>query len=82
VPSTLTGVGASATQSTSPTASAPADGDSLAASTVQTPIQTILNNTSNGVPVSIGLNFAGGMQFALPAQIKVAFNHDALSHLL
>jgi len=45
-------------------------------------IQTILNNTSNGVPVSIGLNFAGGMQFALPAQIKVAFNHDALSHLL
>jgi hypothetical protein len=44
VPSTLTGVAASATQSTSPTASAPADGDSLAASSIQTPIQTILNH--------------------------------------
>jgi hypothetical protein len=45
-------------------------------------IQTLLNNTSNGVPVSIGLNFAGGMQIALPAQIKVAFNHNTLFHLL
>jgi hypothetical protein len=45
-------------------------------------IQTLLNNTSTGVPVTLSLNFAGGMQLALPAQVKVAFNHNALFHLL
>jgi hypothetical protein len=59
VPSTLTGVAASATQSTSPTASAPADGDSLAASGVQGPLQTILNHIAKiwaGAFAAIGTN--------------------------
>jgi hypothetical protein len=45
-------------------------------------IQTLLSNTSDRVPVTLSLNFAGGMQLALPAQVKVAFNHDALFNLL
>lgn len=45
-------------------------------------IQAILNNTSNRVPVTLGLSFAGGMRVDLPAQVKVAFNHDALFNLL
>ena len=45
-------------------------------------IQAILNNTSDGVPVSVGLNFAGGMSFSLPNQRTVAFDHDALWNLV
>jgi hypothetical protein len=45
-------------------------------------IQAILNNTSDGVPVSLGLNFAGGMSFSLPNQKLVAFDHDALAGLI
>jgi hypothetical protein len=59
VPSTLTGVAASATQSTSPTASAPADGDSLAAGGVQGPFQTILNHIAKiwaGAFAALGSN--------------------------
>lgn len=44
MPSTLTGSGASVTQSTAPTAQAPSDGDSLAASSVSGPLQTLLNH--------------------------------------
>lgn len=59
MPSTLTGVAASATQSTAPTASAPADGDSLAAAGVQGPIQTILNHIAKlwaGAFAALGTN--------------------------
>jgi hypothetical protein len=59
VPSTLTGAAASATQSTAPTASVPADGDSLAASGVQGPFQTILNHIAKiwaGAFAAIGTN--------------------------
>jgi len=45
-------------------------------------IRSILDHTSNGVPVSVGLSFNGGMAINLPSQFKVAFNHDALWHLL
>lgn len=45
-------------------------------------IQAILNNTTNGVPVSVGLQFSGGMSVDLPGSIRVAFNHAALSNLL
>lgn len=59
MPSTLTGAAASATQSTAPTASVPADGDSLAASGVQGPFQTILNHIAKlwaGAFAAIGTN--------------------------
>ena len=45
-------------------------------------VQAILNNTSDGVPVSVGLSFSGGMSFSLPSQMTVAFNHDALWNLI
>lgn len=45
-------------------------------------IQAILNNTTNGVPVSLGLQFSGGMSVNLPSTIKVAFNHNTLGNLL
>ncbi len=45
-------------------------------------LQAILNNTADGVPVSVRLNFAGGMAIDLPNGTKAAFNHDALGSLL
>jgi hypothetical protein len=45
-------------------------------------IQALLNNTQNGVPVSIGLQFAGGMAVDLPSRVKATFDHDALFSLL
>lgn len=45
-------------------------------------IQAILNNTTDGAPVSVRLNFAGGMAIDLPNGTKAAFNHDALGSLL
>lgn len=45
-------------------------------------IQSILSNTSDGVPVHVGLSFAGGMSFSLPSQMTVAFDHDALWNLI
>jgi hypothetical protein len=45
-------------------------------------IQAILNNTSDGVPVSFGLNFAGGMAVNLPSHQQIAFSHDSLWNLL
>jgi len=45
-------------------------------------IQSILNNTSDGVPVSLRLNFAGGMAIDLPNGMKVVFNRQALGGLL
>lgn len=41
-------------------------------------IQAILNNTQNGVPATVTLNFNGGMSISVPSQYKVLFNHDAL----
>jgi hypothetical protein len=41
-------------------------------------INAILNNTQNKQPVSLKLNFEGGMSIALPSGFKVAFNHDVL----
>jgi len=45
-------------------------------------IQGILANTSNRVPVSVGLRFDGGMTLDLPSHTTLAFNHDALWNLL
>jgi hypothetical protein len=45
-------------------------------------IQAILSNTQNGVPVSVGLRFDGGMVIDLPSRIKAKFNHAALANLL
>lgn len=45
-------------------------------------IQGILANTSNRVPVSVGLQFGGGMSLDLPSHTTLAFNHDALWNLL
>lgn len=45
-------------------------------------IQGILANTSNRVPVSVGLQFDGGMTLDLPSHTTLAFNHDALWNLL
>ena len=42
----------------------------------------ILNNTTDGVPVTVRLSFAGGMAIDLPNGMKAAFNHDALGSLL
>lgn len=41
-------------------------------------IQAILANTSNRVPVSVGLQFDGGMSLDLPSHTTWAFYHDAL----
>lgn len=45
-------------------------------------IQALLDHTTNGVPVSVGLRFSGGMSVDLPSTIKVVFNHNALGNLL
>jgi len=45
-------------------------------------VQAILNNTQNRVPISVGLQFSGGMSVNLPSHIKVAFNHDTLANVL
>ena len=45
-------------------------------------VQALLANTQDGVPVSVGLRFAGGMSLDLPSRWKVIFNHDALRDLL
>lgn len=45
-------------------------------------LQAILNNTVDGQPVSVRLNFAGGMALDLQNGTKAAFNHSALSSLL
>jgi hypothetical protein len=45
-------------------------------------IQALLANTSSGVPVSLGLEFDGGLSFDLPGNVKAVFNHDKLFNLL
>lgn len=45
-------------------------------------IQAILNNTTSGVPVTVGLRFSGGMSVDLPSHIKIGFNHATLGNLL
>lgn len=45
-------------------------------------LQAILSNTTDGAPVSVRLNFAGGMAIDLPNGMKAAFNHDAIGSLL
>jgi hypothetical protein len=45
-------------------------------------IQGILANTSNRQPVSVGLQFDGGLSLDLPSHTTLAFNHDALWNLL
>jgi hypothetical protein len=42
-------------------------------------VQAILDNTSDGVPVPVGLGFSGGMKLNFPASYKVAFNHQVLA---
>lgn len=45
-------------------------------------IQAVLNNTSHGVYVPVGLQFNGGMSLDLPSRTTWAFNHDTLWSLL
>jgi hypothetical protein len=45
-------------------------------------LQAILGNTQDGVPVSVGLSFAGGMVIDLPKGTKAAFSHAALADML
>lgn len=45
-------------------------------------IQAILANTQDGVPVSLGFNFAGGMALKTPGNAKAAFDHTALWNAL
>jgi hypothetical protein len=42
-------------------------------------IRAILNNTVDGVPVSLGATFNGGMHFSMPALMSFAFNHERLA---
>lgn len=44
-------------------------------------IQAILDNTQHMAPVDLGLTFAGGLTFHLPAGMKIAFDHDVLMSL-
>jgi hypothetical protein len=45
-------------------------------------IQALLNNTVNGQPTHLGLNFAGGMSISLPNHLNAVFNHDTLGRML
>jgi hypothetical protein len=45
-------------------------------------VQALLNNTQDGVPTSLGLNFAGGMSINLPNHLKAVFNHGTLGTIL
>lgn len=45
-------------------------------------IQTLLTNTPDRTPVSLGLRFDGGMAIDLPARIKAVFDHASLQKLL
>jgi hypothetical protein len=45
-------------------------------------IQSLLANTEHNVPVTVGVQFAGGMSIDLPSHLQVAFNHDVLWGLL
>lgn len=42
-------------------------------------IRAVLDNTQDGVPVSLAGHFNGGMRFGLPAIMAVAFNHERLA---
>lgn len=41
-------------------------------------LRALLSNTADKQPVTLGVGFAGGMSFTLPASTTVAFNHAAL----
>lgn len=45
-------------------------------------VQAILNNSTDGVPTSLGLNFAGGMSINLPNHLKAVFNHGTLGTIV
>ncbi len=45
-------------------------------------IRAILNNTADGVPVTLGASFDGGMRFTMPVLMSFAFNHEALAGAL
>lgn len=45
-------------------------------------VQALLANTQDGVPTSIGLNFAGGMSINLPSHLNAVFNHSSLGTIL
>jgi hypothetical protein len=42
-------------------------------------IRAILDNTADGVPVSLGATFNGGMHFSMPSMMSFAFNHERLA---
>ena len=45
-------------------------------------LQSILSNTTHGDPVTVRLNFAGGMAIDLPKGMTMSFNHNAIGSLL
>lgn len=45
-------------------------------------IRAVLDNTANRTPVSIAVNFDGGMRAAAPVAARIAFDHDVLLKLL
>ena len=45
-------------------------------------IQALLDNTTDGVGVSLGAMFDGGMHFTMPLLMKFAFNHERLAAAL
>ncbi len=45
-------------------------------------MRAVLDNTQDGVPVSIAVNFDGGLRAAAPVAARIAFNHDVLMDLL
>lgn len=44
-------------------------------------IQAILDNTTDRVPVSVGLSFNGGMSVDLPSSLRLGFDHAVLESL-
>lgn len=45
-------------------------------------VQALLANTADGVPTTLGLNFAGGMSVNLPSHLNAVFNHGTLGTIL
>jgi hypothetical protein len=45
-------------------------------------VQALLNNTVDGQPTQLGLNFAGGMSINLPNHLQAVFNHATLERIL
>jgi len=45
-------------------------------------LRALLNNTPDKQGVTLGLGFSGGMQFGVPTNVSIAFNHAAIQAVL